>query len=709
MPSPKNGKKQNEIVPFVPQKNAPEGRPLEDADIRYLNANITDGRFLDELGIDVTRPGQQPKSYGAPPIFVMKDGKVSTLEENQMEVGSRKFWEAAAMGQLFAYPAGERHPVQIQMLWEASSPKVRFSEKLDPAKEIPVQTPEPPQKPREPRWYHRWFPFGNNRIICRKYDQYVKDEKVWRAAADLEAAKAKSLAEGIDKAYGNYRSSADFIGRVQLEKNDAAVARHRFAEQKALMEAKRKAASNERASNGAEKVIGHVLSFYQPNPKILDEWVKKDPTDPTDQHSGSIYTKEQFNQLKPITLTDDLRIGAQKVSDREFAMLSMFAGAEPDISIAVQEVNGSTKPVTDVYMAEGYTEEEAKEIIVPTAWELLSRSVMQGVDKPRDDLGNYIAVGFQPARERALKALQEYRDGDSTRLAGILARMVGAVGRTGLSSYGVSDNFLGQNRMAAEMLDMMNRDPKLADAVRQKYEQNEAQFYANHPQYRKPLNFDEQVGVIRSVQKLEDLRDKSEKATKKLLDARIKGGEENELSEQDKVSCVRDIMKYRMIVHQYMTTSQANTGVGNSQQNKIYDDFLENAVGLTAKYPNVKASFGSRGGSSVPLSPSSVMITALTNRTVPKPEVLDVIGNEKSMAAIDASLDDLIRKEGLDKATTRQICDRIAIKNDLNGEQVEKMLHENMKEPKKSYQQEINGLEKDHPGKDGPDMELDAV
>lgn len=681
-----------EVIPYIPQKTATDQPPFRDKDIEYLNKNsIVDGSvFLDKLGLDITHVGDKVAvNDGIPRIFVMKDGKISTLEENQMEVGSRSFWEAANMGQIFAYPAGGRHPVQIQMERESGAPTVKLSDPLDPGKDIPVKTPKEPKMPREPRWYHRLFKFGNNRIVCDKYDQYVRDHKAWKDNAVAEAAKAKTLAEDINHACGAHRTAGFTAG----EKGKAAEARQKFSEARALMRAKEKVASVEPDVRITDKVIGDALSFYKPKPELHDEWIKKNPNDPKDTHKGTIYTKEQFDLLKPITLTDDLKVGGQKVSDREFGVLAMFSSMEPDIGMAAQEVQTPTEGLMNAFVSENFTEDEAKAIITANSSELTTRSLMLGV--PRSDSGNYIAPAIQPARERALQALQEYRDGDSTKLAGILARMVGDVGRTSMANITFSDNMLGQNQMAAEMLDMMHRDPKLEAAVRQQYEQSEARFHANHPEFVKPLSFDEQVGVIRNVQKLEEIRKKSMEAKKQLLDARIKG---EELSPEDKARCTRDILKTNLFTNQYVQANSNATSVSNrNKQTKEYHDLVDHSKQMMVKYPS--SAFSAKGGSSTPASPGAMLITGLTQRTIPKPELMDVLGNPAAMSKFDAAIDDLIKREGLDKATTRQLSDQLTMADAFTGTSLEQKMLRAAQEKKGPEQ------EKNEPEKKGPDQE----
>ena len=90
------------------RNNLNEGEIITDRALNVLNNNtISNGyQFLEKLGLNLLNPGDKfEDSYGVPRVFLFKDGKTSSLEEEGLEVGSKAFWEAAMKGQVFAYPA----------------------------------------------------------------------------------------------------------------------------------------------------------------------------------------------------------------------------------------------------------------------------------------------------------------------------------------------------------------------------------------------------------------------------------------------------------------------------------------------------------------------------------------------------------------------------------------------------------------------------
>ena len=93
-----------------------KGKELSEKNLEYLRDGELYATYK-ELGIEVSNGGvgEVPVSNGVPRIFLVKDGKVSTLAENNMKLGSEAYYNAMLNGQVFAYPPGEKNPVQMQL------------------------------------------------------------------------------------------------------------------------------------------------------------------------------------------------------------------------------------------------------------------------------------------------------------------------------------------------------------------------------------------------------------------------------------------------------------------------------------------------------------------------------------------------------------------------------------------------------------------
>lgn len=619
MPNPKK---------LFPQKSElPADVLAKDVTVQLLNRELASGNFVRNLGLNLTKEGDKvPESNGVPRVFLFRDGKLSSLEESKMEMGSRDFWRAAAMGHVFAYPAGEKLPVQVQLSkFEQSTPDLTFSAPLDPQKLPQVEMgPEP----RKPRWYHRVFRFGENRKICQEYDRYLAEK-------ERQPELAKACAEAVRNAYGNKRIDTS----LHAEKQEEGYLREVTAEQKKQKRLRSELVRKQADLGKEQQAIDTAESVYGPAPKKLPGM------------TGKVYSEKQFELLKPIDL-NGAAVGGKAVTDREFTALALFAGADPKIAAEAQKIAGDPEPVFSAFEAAGYSWEESGEIISESGREMYGRSLMDR----RADTGNYFESAVKPAREKAKEALDAYQGGDKGPLADILARMVGHIGREATSRHALTDSFYAQNQLAGEMLDLMDRDPALKKMTEQKYEQHEQAFHQRHPQFLKPPSFAEQTESIRQVQELNKLRTKSMKAKSALLDARLK---DKDLANDVKQVYARDILKYNLISHMY--TAEVNMADSTSAVNPRNGAYM--ALGAqVAELPGPANGIGSaKGGSTAPVSPKVIMRDGMVSRTIPKPEILSHVASPKMMAELDEGLDKLIQTDGLDRLSSDELCSSLVM------------------------------------------------
>ena len=610
-----------------------------DAKLKLVNRDLTSGSLVRELGLDVTQRGEQvPESGGVPGMFLLKDGKISTLEENGVEVGSQKFWQEAVQGHLFGYPAGERHPVQIQLENPTSyaGNKVQFSAPLDPKNMPPAENSE--KAPRAPRWYHRLFRWGNNKKICQTYDSYMAKQK----ALDADA---KAKAEAIEKAFGDKRTPEV----LEAEKMKAKELRENFAEHKALKASKSELSIKQRQVGLSERMADRGLEIYGPKPLQRNELTVADEQNPDPKHTGKLYTQQQFDSLKPIDLKG-AQVGGEPVTDREFAALALAAGSDPKLGReACRSIGGDAEILIQPVVAAGYEPEEAEEMVAEAMREMYGRTLL--ID--RAATGVYFPNVVQPAREKAQAALQAYQTGDKAPMAEILSRMVRNIGNEVSSRTQMNDDLYAQNRMAGDALDMMERDPELKELARQKYEQSRQKFHERHPQYHEGRSFDEQIGSIRQVQELDRLQTKSMEAKNALLEARVNG---TELTAEEKHQHVRDILKYNVLHHRYVAESNMYLAGAPNEKNGEYLRMEKEAD----KLPDNVAMRQYQGTSSAPSTPRSVFREYMEGHIKDKPAVMDDVTDPKRMGELDAGLENLIAKEGLDNLSTRQLSDTLA-------------------------------------------------
>ena len=663
MPKPKP------LTPLLTE--TPEPVAQDESTLNFLNRKLSDGSIVEKLGLDITKPGDTvPKSGDVPRIFLFREGKVSSLEENQISVGSREFWQAAVIGQVFAYPAGEKHPVQLQLSdYNGFSPRLQFSDPLDPEKPPAAKMyKEPPR----PKWYHRWFPFGRNRRVCEAYDRF-------KAAEAKQPELTRQCVKAIKDAYGDKRDPET----LSKEADEALLAQSLFVQRKLNREVQSNLDSRRMELEKVEKLIGTAKDIYGPDPKRQDKLTKPEGKRPDPKHTGDMYTKRQFELLKPIDLKG-VKVGGEQVTDREFSALAMFAALDPKIAIEAQKTVGDVEPVFKAFAADGYSREESGEIIAESVQEMYGRSLMER----RSDSGDYFSCAVQPAREKAKQALDAYQQGNKAPLAEILARTVGCMGRDTCIHMDLVEGFYAQNQLAGEMLDLLDRDEDLKKLTAEKYEQHERDFQKPERRFLKSPTFQEQAENIRQVQAMDKLRRKHLEARSALLDAKLKG---SELSTEVKQAYARDILKYNLLSQMYtadVRMAYSDKASDANKRNVAYKPFLEH----TRDLPGEEQGVGSKiGGSSAAVSPNLIMRGGLKGRMVPKPDALDHVANPKMMEELDEMLDRLIQKDGLDKADVNELSNKLGMHHQRGNDYTKDTLMDKLIEANQQPQQQEAG------------------
>ena len=175
---------------YMKQRRAlTENERVKEGDLKYLNENRLP-QFLNQLGLDLRAGDKTPESGGMPRLFVLDEENPSrprTLEEDGASVGSVKFWELAKQGKLFGYAAGEKDPVQIQLVGNMPG-SLQFSEPLSTDKEklasrnaeTGIEKPQYKEVPREvarPGWFARLMHSINSNWYKAENEAYSKNRQ----------------------------------------------------------------------------------------------------------------------------------------------------------------------------------------------------------------------------------------------------------------------------------------------------------------------------------------------------------------------------------------------------------------------------------------------------------------------------------------------------------------------------------------------------
>ncbi len=614
---------------------------------------------------------QPPERNGVPAVFAMKDGKVSSLAEAGLSLDSPEIVEAMVKGQIFAFPLGEKNPVQLQgvpqkgnalMTFRVSQPIAYRKDSTYEMKFSGKPEPEPPKKVREPRWYHKLFSFtsGNRKILNdyadyqRKMANYETAHQEWQKNLEAEAKQMneaggaiRQVSEAIQAKYGAGRTDRVLAEEIELKRAAAEAERRRDLEWK-LLEANTHA-------NAEKKGMEIVRNVYSSDPKPIDKYVNKERKGGT-----GLYTLKDFNTL---TKTDiDLnktQIGGKPVTAEQFTTLAMFAALDPDVGMKVQKDSvEDPKNIMDSLKAVNYSEQEAKEVITASVSKTYSLDLFTADDR----MYKYFN-GINMGKDLAADALKAYPQ-DKSKLAEIFSRAVESAGISAgsmnLPHDGGSTGSAGLNKLAREAIAMMDQDPELRQLAKEKYEAREQEFCKNHKLFQ-PRSFEDRIRDIEGFGKLCDLEQKGAEARQTLMQANLDG---RKLSPQEQNSLVKDVLKANLAASLYdqelrerRSTNKPNgVNKGIMEFQKYYDTLTEQVEG-----DNEGPNFGtSGGGSSLAADMPTMVHSGLQNRAVEKPPTIERMLHPDQVRQLDDTAEQIMRNDGLDKASLDEVCRKVA-------------------------------------------------
>ena len=526
MPSPYM--KQRET--FSPQE------AINEKAMNYLNPKVLP-QFEALTGVNISKPGDKaPVSGGVPQLFILEEDEPSepmTLEQKKVEVGSKRFWELMQQGKIFAYPSGQKEPVQLQLKFGpglrpevdvseplSTQPDKQASRNFEYEKEPPARKRIPPKVPQpgifasiahffNSNWYKKEFEaYETNR---RVREQITEQNRHAKERYESQAEKAKQetadacrkVSAGLERAFGPSRTEKALAAEREAQR----LLREKRAAEKAQEALDKSALEAKNAANRIEDCITNMMSIFSTKPAPLPHMEKLDA-----------YRKEHFTVLKPVTLPEGLKIGNTPVDDRLFANLAFHAQLDPARAMAWFYPPEDQKTLRE----EGLTQKDIEEMAVYKLGGMAMGDVIS--DHVRPQVSNYIEKSSQPGREDAEKALAEYRAGRKSPLANIIYRAAQYTAKGAKDLNAGGKVALNDAKLTGELLDLLDQDPELRQAAREK-------------------GLTEKMEeTCRGMDALQELEKSSLKAEEKLLKA---VAEHRELSPEDKAECLSDIFKYR--------------------------------------------------------------------------------------------------------------------------------------------------------------------
>ena len=429
-------------------KDRPGQRWISEYDLGYLGLQL-ETCLEDDLGIIVENDGSiRNYTEDVPRIFVMTkdaDGAdtMMDLKSAGIERNSVDFWKQVQLGNVFAYPAGDKQPVQLQIDTNAGrNPKITLS------KPVTAETLPAPPQPKKPGFFTRVGAFFSSRLReqCQKYDNWASDQRINYNKFNLQSTKRENS--------GKLATETSEMKRILDWKKE-----------KILNDANKKVRDDilENESLGKSKAEGlkNAVTMYQPVPETRKNLLTADG-------SVKFYTQEQFNKLEkyPDLNLPEIKIGGKGLDNEDFAALAMTASMKTEYAMKnpmLISQNGATKTVI-LQNELGMSKADADYVTGCGFDGVLSRDLMS-IGNERMTNGNAIEVMAVPGRRDVKNALQKYKpdDPESKRdLAKIIAFGVKRAAQSLSNQEGnLQERVHNYFHMTGKMAELLDRDPDL--------------------------------------------------------------------------------------------------------------------------------------------------------------------------------------------------------------------------------------------------------
>lgn len=379
-----------------------------------------------------------------PRLFVLGvdengESKVFDLSQVDIQAGSDEFWKQVQRGNVFAYPAGQNDPVQLQVGVSESG-----GLKLGTSKPVTEENlPEPPVY-KLSMWqkFASWFGFYKKEVHMAEHREEEQNSLKSKLAL-MQDLRSHTKKEQKDK-----------------EAEDVREGERILAERKKLEQLEALRPEKDRLKLGM-KVMTDV---FVPQPRFSPD-LEKIPSGPNKREG--LYTKEHFNSLKVYDKKDidleTIHIGdsGQAVSEEEFASVTMYALWNPKNSM-----RGYNQMNPDIHGEKSLTELGFEKKDIPTLLTSRSRGWWSTdlfiQPKPRDNEGSYFKDVTNYGRKDAVEAFQAYKAGDKTKLAQIIADGVNmAADDMKVTGRKLTDQNNAVIVTSGKLVDLMEKDPEL--------------------------------------------------------------------------------------------------------------------------------------------------------------------------------------------------------------------------------------------------------
>ena len=509
--------------------------PFTELQLKLLERDFN--YFLKDAGIALGKDREIPKTAGVPRIFVLavdEEGNEKPMTPQEagidMSPNSPGFWRQVAMGNVFAYPAGSEHPVQLRAgdNKDAIGGDFGYTEPVAPEK-------MPARQIKKPGVFARFF----NMISGGRWYKDV-------AAYDKQVQQGRTgLSEKISQMHEKRAG-----GNIDNELAEAQNAARIEAENKAQKDLERELANARNAEKEFQTGYETLHSVYKPIPEKKKSLIK------TKDKEG-LYTEEHFRDLKPIG-KDELDLSriiiapkgklGPAASEMDFCAVAMFAGMKYENAEGSEDLS----EISDIHAVEsfkknlGLTEAQARQLHS----EGYSNIFTSDLFHIRDNSGGYFKIGVNNARQDTANAFNAYKNGDKKPLAKLIAFGIDRTAAETVNVIGTPGSTAkGKFRMGAHLLSLMEKDPELKNLAMQSG------------------MTEKQLKTVKATTEYLKLDDARKRANVKLLEA---AAEHRDLPADEKKACMEAIVKPTLVEKMWIEENRTD----NEKQREIEGKML---------------------------------------------------------------------------------------------------------------------------------------
>ncbi|MBR6120205.1 MAG: hypothetical protein IKQ04_07800 [Oscillospiraceae bacterium] len=410
--------------------------------------------LFEDLGILIGEGDAIPSTNGVPRIFVLQaddNGREHplSLDAAGLAPGSPEFWRQVQLGSVYAFPAGQRAPVQLQLEQnEQDRAVLGYS--------APVSKDSMPATPAKPLGFWKsvaWFFTGG--YAFRRQRRAYKQRDVSNVTVREELGNMASKRANCAKA------------EQQAVRERQALLAEQKRQQKIpdmLRESRKKLGLNQIG-------LSRMTKLFKPVP----EYDPKLDMSLPENHGRGLYHKELFDQhLTPFGKDqidlERIQVGSsgQHVTDEEFAAVVMYTLWNPRFSIPGNIAMNGDPYLADSLRALGCAEKDLPMLITAQTRAFYTSDLF--IPDARENGDVCFQAATNPARHAAVAAMKDYQAGSKDKLAQIIADGVNMAAGDLLAmlTFPLDDQARANFEMSEKLLGLLDRDPELKELCGQK-------------------------------------------------------------------------------------------------------------------------------------------------------------------------------------------------------------------------------------------------